>query len=206
VALDLKKIPLFAGAPDEALRALAEKADTRVLPKDSLIVNEGDIPDSLYVIGTGRVKVYLSERKGGEMVLATKGAGEYFGEMMLDDNPRSASVMTLEKTELAVLRRADFVEFLLKHPEVALRLIRDLIRLGRGMNVRARDETSTKEQFRRYIEELESRKVEEEPKVRRWVAAKRLMLATVLVLAALNFYFFDVFLEMMNLNILTVFR
>jgi CRP/FNR family cyclic AMP-dependent transcriptional regulator len=206
VALDLKKIPLFAGAPDEALRALAEKADTRVLPKDSLIVNEGDIPDSLYVIGTGRVKVYLSERKGGEMVLATKGAGEYFGEMMLDDNPRSASVMTLEKTELAVLRRADFVEFLLKHPEVALRLIRDLIRLGRGMNVRARDETSTKEQFRRYIEELESRKVEEEPKVRRWVVAKRLMLATVLVLAALNFYFFDVFLEMMNLNILTVFR
>jgi CRP-like cAMP-binding protein len=206
VALDLKKIPLFAGAPDEALRALAEKADTRVLPKDSLIVNEGDIPDSLYVIGTGRVKVYLSERKGGEMVLATKGAGEYFGEMMLDDNPRSASVMTLEKTELAVLRRADFVEFLLKHPEVALRLIRDLIRLGRGMNVRARDETSSKEQFRRYIEELESRKVEEEPKVRRWVAAKRLMLATVLVLAALNFYFFDVFLEMMNLNILTVFR
>ncbi len=206
MALDLKKIPLFAGAPDEALRALAEKADARVLPKDSLIVNEGDIPDSLYVIGAGRVKVYLGDRKGGEMVLATKGAGEYFGEMMLDDHPRSASVMTLETTEVAVLRRADFVEFLLKHPQIALHLIRDLIRLGRGMNVRARDETSTKEQFRRYIEELEARKVEEEPKVRRWVLAKRLMLATVLVLAALNFYFFDVFLEMMNLNILTVFR
>ncbi|TAK88503.1 MAG: cyclic nucleotide-binding domain-containing protein [Betaproteobacteria bacterium] len=202
----MKKIPLFAGAPDEALRALAEKADTRVLPKDSLIVNEGDVPDSLYVIGAGRVKVYLSDRKGGEMVLATKGAGEYFGEMMLDDNPRSASVMTLEKTEVAVLRRAEFVGFLLKHPQVALHLIRDLIRLGRGMNLRAREETGTKEQFRRYIEELESRKVEEEPKVRRWLLAKRLMLATVLVLAALNFYFFDVFLEMMNLNILTVFR
>jgi hypothetical protein len=72
--------------------------------------------------------------------------------------------------------------------------------------VRTREDTTVKEKFRRYIEELEARKPEEEPRVRRWVAAKRLMLATALVLAALNFYFFDVFLEMMNLNILTVFR
>lgn len=191
VALDLKKIPLFAGVPDEALRALAARADTRVLPKDSLIINEGDVPDSLFVIGAGRVKVYLSDRKGGEIVLATKGPGEYFGEMMLDDNLRSASVVTLEDAEIAVLRRPDFVDFLLKQPQVALRLIRDLIRLGRGMNARTRKEGSTKD---------------DQPSVRRAVAAKRLMLATVLVLAALNFYFFDVFLEMMNLNILTVFR
>ncbi|OGA55677.1 MAG: hypothetical protein A3G81_07945 [Betaproteobacteria bacterium RIFCSPLOWO2_12_FULL_65_14] len=206
MALDLGKIPLFAGTADEALRALAEKADNRVLPKGTLIIHEGDIPDSLYVIGAGRVKVYLDDRKDGEIVLATKGPGEYFGEMMLDDNPRSASVVTLEDAEVAVVRRADFVDFLLGQPQVALRLIRDLIRLGRGMNLRTRDETSAKEQFRRYIEELEARKVEDEPKVRRWVVAKRLMLVTVLVLAALNFYFFDVFLEMMNLNILTVFR
>lgn len=199
-------MPLFAGVPDEALRALAAKADIRVLPKDSLIINEGDVPDSLFVIGAGRVKVYLSDRKGGEIVLATKGPGEYFGEMMLDDNPRSASVVTLEEVEVAVLRRPDFVDFLFKQPQVALHLIRDLIRLGRGMNLRTRDETSTKEQFRRYIEELEARKVEDLPKVRRWVAAKRVMLAAVLVLAALNFYFFDVFLEMMNLNMLTVFK
>ena len=192
MAVDLKKIPLFAGVQDDALRALAEKADTRVLPRDSLIIKEGDVPDSLYVIGAGRVKVYLNDGRGGEMVLATKGPGEYFGEMMLDDNPRSASVVALEGAELAVIRRPDFVDFLLKQPEVALRMIRDLIRLGRGMNLRTRDETSTKE--------------EDLPKVQRWRVAKRLMLATVLVLALLNFYFFDVFLEIMNLNLLTVFR
>lgn len=206
MAVDLKKIPLFASAQDDALRALAEKADTRVLPKDSLIVKEGDVPDSLFVIGAGRVKVFLNDDKGGEMVLATKGPGEYFGEMMLDDNPRSASVVTLEGAELAVIRRPDFVDFLLKQPQVALRLIRDLIHLGRGMNLRTREEVSTKEQFRRYIEELEARKVEDLPKVQRWVVAKRLMLAAVLVLALLNFYFFDVFLEIMNMNLLTVFR
>ena len=53
MALDLKKIPLFADVPDEALRALVAKADTRALPKDSLIINEGDVPDSLFVIGAG---------------------------------------------------------------------------------------------------------------------------------------------------------
>jgi CRP-like cAMP-binding protein len=206
VALDLKKIPLFAGADDEALRRLAAKADIRILPSDSLVINEGDVPESLFVIGAGRVKIYLSDANGGEIVLATKGPGEYFGEMMLDENPRSASVVALERTEVAVVRRADFVEFLLEQPRVALHLVRDLIRLGRGMNVRTREDTTVKEKFRRYIEELEARKPEEEPRVRRWVAAKRLMLATALVLAALNFYFFDVFLEMMNLNILTVFR
>jgi CRP-like cAMP-binding protein len=206
VALDLKKIPLFAEAPDEALRALAAKAETRVLPKDSLIINEGDVPDSLYVIGSGRVKIYMSDPRSGEIVLATRGPGEYFGEMMLDDKPRSASVMTLEDAEVAALRRADFVDFLLQQPQVAVHMIRDLIRLGRGMNVRTREDTSARQQLRRYIEELEARRVQDEPKVRRWMIAKRLMLATVLILAALNFYFFDVFLEMMHLNILTVFR
>lgn len=191
MAVDLKKIPLFAGVHGEALRALAEKADTRVLPKDSLIIKEGDVPDSLYVIGAGRVKVFLNDDKGGEMLLATKGPGEYFGEMMLDDNPRSASVVALDGAELAVIRRADFIDFLLKQPEVALHMIRDLIRLGRGMNLRTRDETGTKEHL---------------PKVQRWRVAKRLMLAAVLVLAFLNFYFFDVFLEIMNLNLVTVFR
>lgn len=184
MARDLKKIPLFAGAADEALRALAEKADIRALPKGTLIIQEGDVPDSLYVIGAGRVKVYLNDSLGGEITLGTKGPGEYFGEMMLDDNPRSASVVTLEDAELAVLKRADFVEFLRKQPEVALHLIRDLIRVGRGMNVR------TREGIRRHIAELEKMKVDELAAVKGWRIAKSITLAVVLILAALQFYYF----------------
>ena len=202
----LSNTGLFEGLPADDLRALGERASLQSFPPATTIIREGDAPDSFYVVVSGRVKVVTKDADGKELVLDTKGPGQYFGEMMLDDNPRSASVVTLEQAELAVLRRQDFVDFLLAQPQVALRLIRDLIRLGRGMNVRTREDTSTREQFRRYIEELEARKVEEEPKVRRWVVAKRLMLATVLALAALNFYFFDVFLEMMHLNILTVFR
>jgi CRP/FNR family cyclic AMP-dependent transcriptional regulator len=131
---DLKNIPLFQGVQESDLRALAERAVTRSYPKQAIIVNEGDESDSLYMILSGRVKIYLSDETGKELILAIKGAGQYFGEMVLDEQPRSASVMTLEPAQFAILSRADFRAFLLTHAEVALQLIQNLIRVARGLN------------------------------------------------------------------------
>jgi CRP/FNR family transcriptional regulator, cyclic AMP receptor protein len=132
---DLKSFPLFEGVPDPDLRALADRAVTRSYPKQAIIVNEGDDEsDSLYLILGGRVKVYLADEHGKELILSIKGPGQYFGEMVLDDQPRSASVMTLEPAQFAILSRADFRAFLLSHAEVALQLIQNLIRLARGLN------------------------------------------------------------------------
>lgn len=181
--VDLKVIPLFRGVQDEALRSLAERAVITAAPKDAVLFLEGDRPDALYVVMSGRVKVFLTDGKGKELVLSTKGPGEYFGEMMLDDKPRSASVMTLEACEFAVLSRERFTSFLMEHPEVSLQLIRDLIRVGRGMNVRAR------ESFREHIAELENVKVNELAAVRRWQAAKSAMLALVLIFAVAQFLY-----------------
>ena len=136
---DLKNIPLFEGVPDADLRALAERTVTRSYPKQAIIVTEGDESDSLYLILSGRVKVYLADEHGKELILAIKGAGQYFGEMVLDEQPRSASVITLEPAQFAVLSRADFRAFLLRHPEVALALIQNLIRLARGLNQNVRN-------------------------------------------------------------------
>lgn len=132
---DLKSFPLFEGVPDPDLRALADRAVTRNYPKQAIIVNEGDDEsDSLYLILGGRVKVYLADEHGKELILSIKGPGQYFGEMVLDEQPRSASVMTLEPAQFAILSRADFRAFLLSHAEVALQLIQNLIRLARGLN------------------------------------------------------------------------
>ena len=136
---DLKSIPLFEGLPEAELRALAERTVTRNYPKQAIIVNEGDESDSLYLILSGRVKVYLADEHGKELILAIKGAGQYFGEMVLDEQPRSASVITLEPAQFAVLSRADFRAFLLRHPEVALQLIQNLIRMARGLNQNVRN-------------------------------------------------------------------
>jgi CRP/FNR family cyclic AMP-dependent transcriptional regulator len=137
--VDLKSIPLFEGVPDAELRALAERAVTRNYPKQAIIVNEGDRSDSLYLILSGRVKVYLADENGKELILAIKGPGQYFGEMVLDGEARSASVITLEPAQFAILSRIDFKQFLLKHPEVSLQVIQNLIRVARGLNQNVRN-------------------------------------------------------------------
>ena len=69
----------------------------------------------------------LYDPEGKEIVLNMQGPGEHFGELALLDNaPRSASVMTVEKTRLAAISKADFTKFLADHTDIALGLIRDL--------------------------------------------------------------------------------
>ena len=88
---------------------------------------------------------------------------------------------------------------------MALRLIRDLIRVSRGMNVRSREELTSREKLRRYVAELEERNVRNDPGVRRWEYAKRTVLGLLLVFAILQFYFSDTLLQMLQLGGTTVF-
>lgn len=135
---DLKKIPLFEGLSEEELRALADRTAQRSFPKNAIVVNEGDLTDSLYLIVSGKVKVYLGDESGKELILDIKGPGQYFGEMVLDEKARSATVMTLEPSQFATLSRTEFTAVLLKHPKIALQLIRNLIRVARGLNENVR--------------------------------------------------------------------
>jgi CRP-like cAMP-binding protein len=193
----LNKISLFEGLPDAELRELSAHASTRSFPRGVVVVREDEPADALYVILRGRVKVYLGG-DGAEVLLDTKGPGQYFGEMMLDDRPRSASVATLEPSELAVIPRAEFKAFLLKHPETALHVIRNLIQVARGQNVRTREDVRTREQLRQYIEQLKATRPQDLPGVQRWIAVKRWTLAVLLVLAFLVYYFVGVMVEVLK--------
>jgi CRP/FNR family cyclic AMP-dependent transcriptional regulator len=112
---------------DDTLRAIASSGVVRQFPKQTVLINEGDHGDSLYIVITGKVKVFASNASGKEVVIDFLGPGEYVGEMSLDGAPRSASVMTVEPTTCAVVDRAHFREFILEHPDFALHLIEDLI-------------------------------------------------------------------------------
>ena len=113
--------------PEAYLKALAEHGSVKAYPKNAVIVNEGDRSDSLYVILSGKVKIYLADDEGKEVLLNTQGPGEYFGELILDEGPRSASVMTLEPSKFSIVSKAQAREFLATHPDAALELIRSLI-------------------------------------------------------------------------------
>lgn len=112
---------------DHTLRDIAASGVVRVFPKHTILINEGDVGDALYVVLSGRVKVYASNEAGREFVIDFHGPGEYVGEMSLDGAPRSASVMTVEPTTCAVVNRAQFRDFILAHPDFAMHLIERLI-------------------------------------------------------------------------------
>ena len=90
----LKNIPLFADLDDVEMEFLSRRAVTRQYPRNTIFMTEGDYSDSLYCILSGRVKVFLNDDEGKEVILNVQGPGEYFGELaLLDSGPRSASVM-----------------------------------------------------------------------------------------------------------------
>ena len=118
---------------DSELVAMGSHGIARSYPKNAIIVSEGDRTDSLYVILDGRVKVYVSDDAGHDVVLLTQGAGEYFGEMVLDEGPRSASVMTLEPSRLLVVPHKEFRELIANNPTFALNLLEKLIARVRSL-------------------------------------------------------------------------
>ncbi len=125
----LRAIPLFkeVGQPD--LERIASHLIERRYPRNTTIVEEGLAGDYMYVIREGRVKVTKLSEDGREKILEILEAGDFFGEMsLLDREPRSASVKTLEACRLLALSRGDFLNVLQRSPDVAVAVIQELSR------------------------------------------------------------------------------
>jgi len=118
---------LFAPLAPSTLREIAESGVVRSFPKSAVLINEGERGDSLFIVLSGRVKVYATSDAGKEVVIDFHGPGEYVGEMSLDGEARSASVMTVEPTTCAIVKRDQFRDFVLAHPAFALNMIEKLI-------------------------------------------------------------------------------
>ncbi|ASF44669.1 Crp/Fnr family transcriptional regulator [Methylovulum psychrotolerans] len=125
--LGLKKVAFLSLLPNEAIESLALKAKCCTFPKQTIIITEKDETDSLYIIISGKVKIFTSDNGGREVTLVTQETGSYFGELaLLANEPRSASVITLEKTVCGVISKVDFTLWLTEHPDVTLNLLADL--------------------------------------------------------------------------------
>ncbi len=125
----LQRVPLFSQLSAVELQRVVDVARERAYPRNSVILFEDDPGDALFVVATGQVKVVLIGEDGREVILSVMGPGEFFGEMsLLDDEPRSAHVIAMEDSSLAVLRREDFEGILTTTPQIALALLRELSR------------------------------------------------------------------------------
>jgi|SRR3989344_890093 len=130
----LAAVPLFSGLGKSDLDVLLGHGVTKVFPRNAVIITEGDHSDSLYLVLDGRVKVYLTDDQGREVILRTQGPGEYFGEIaLMDEGPRSASIMTLEPAKFCIISRVAFQDCLSRNPGIAIALIRHLSRRVRAL-------------------------------------------------------------------------
>lgn len=120
------------------LRSLAIRGMLRSYPKKTILINEGEEGDSLWVVLKGSVKAFAVDEGGREIIYGKIESGDYFGEMSLDGGPRSASVMTLEPCTCAVLTRAVVSEHLAAEPEFAINLLVQVIRRARSATEAAR--------------------------------------------------------------------
>ena len=130
----LDKVEIFDGLSQQELEALSASSVVRSYPKNTVIINENDHADSLYIIESGRVKVYCSDKNGKEFIMNTLTAEDYFGELaLLDDDKRSASVRTMEKSSFCIIYKEDFNQVLEQQPNIAKTLIRNLTRRVRKL-------------------------------------------------------------------------
>lgn len=123
----LKNVELFSHLTDEQINELANQSREVQFRKNAILMTEGDAGESMYVIASGLVKVFVSDDDGKELVLYEQGEGAVIGDIaLLDDEPRSASVATLEKTTAVMINKTDFLPIMQSSPEMALGIIRSL--------------------------------------------------------------------------------
>lgn len=111
----------------ESLRALVMRGDVRRYRKGTILIQEGDVGESLFIVIDGRVKVYCVDSNDKEIAFGVFGAAEYFGEMALDGGPRAASVITLEPTICAVVHRRTLSDFIAERPQFCFEMLSKVI-------------------------------------------------------------------------------
>jgi len=136
----LRKVGFFAKLEAKDLAAVRDAAQVRKVPKNTLLFCEGDRGDALYLVLQGKVKASLLAEDGREVILSVLGPGELVGEMALFDleERRSATVETLEDSELLVLSGVQFLKVLEGRPAIALSVIRTLSHRLRDTSSRIR--------------------------------------------------------------------
>ena len=124
VEVVLRKTPLFANLTEQEMHALAARVSKRHFQRGELLFGEGDSCTGLFLVATGKIRIFKLSPAGREQVLAVEGPGSSFAELpVFDGGNYPASASALEEAEVLFISRKDFQNFCREHPEVALKVI-----------------------------------------------------------------------------------
>lgn len=136
----LAKVWIFQGLSQEELAHLSGLAQTKIYKARETIVEKGDSATEFFVLLRGRAKVGAAGADGSNAAINLMGPGEVFGEIaILDGQPRSATVTTLEECEMAVVSKAAFHDLLTAFPSIAAKLLNVLAGRVRELTTRLED-------------------------------------------------------------------
>jgi len=130
----LENVPLFESLSPQDRSELESGMHTQNFPKGSSLVNQSDVSNNLlYIVLSGRLKVFMSNEDGREVLLDFLQEGDTFGELSLfDEQPRSATVMTVEDCKIGLFPRAYLFECLQRNPDIAIELLKTVIKRMRN--------------------------------------------------------------------------
>jgi CRP/FNR family cyclic AMP-dependent transcriptional regulator len=126
--MELIEFPIFKDLEPDIVRNISQLLHYRQFPKKTQIVVEGDPSHSMYFILDGRVKVYLDDDSGKEIVVNIHEKGQFFGELgLIEGIPRTASVTTMDDTRLGILNESDFHKLMMRYPQFAMKMMHNLV-------------------------------------------------------------------------------
>lgn len=133
----LRRFSLFAELDEKELAAIAALAKPKSCKKDEVIFYADESGDVFCLIRSGQVKVTMVSPEGREIILSTLGPGDFFGEMaLIDDEPRSATVVATSDLELMTIWRGDFLTMLSENFSITRKVLAELSRRLRGASSR----------------------------------------------------------------------
>lgn len=136
----LDRVDLFEGLTESQVNALVERSRMRIFAANTIVVSEGDDGNSLFVVQHGSLKVFLTDNVGREVTLSFLDPGDYFGELaLLDEAPRSASVIAVTRSEVLQIPRTAFLALVEAYPACMQLVVRNLVARVRSLteNVRS---------------------------------------------------------------------
>jgi CRP/FNR family transcriptional regulator, cyclic AMP receptor protein len=118
----LRSVPIFSGCSDKELKEIAKLAKEVEFPEGKQICKQGQTGLGLHIITDGETRVIVNDRTRRRL-----GAGAFFGEMaLLDDGPRSATVVADSPVATLSLSAWDFKEVIRNHPTIALKVLEEV--------------------------------------------------------------------------------
>src|SRR3989338_10980364 len=123
----LKSVPLFSNLSNRQLDILYKAGVIKKFTRGDVIVYQDDPGDTFYIVVSGRVKVTLLNEDGKEIVLAVLKECDFFGELsLLDNEPRSASVIVMEDATLFLLTQMQFHQLITAHPDILRKVLNEI--------------------------------------------------------------------------------